>query len=210
MACIDKTYLADYNVYQQFIEWAKNTTFVCPNGVKLNVIDSVYDYWSKEDMNERERPVLNSSHTLDYFLIKYCPFDFVQERMKGVYSEDFYESVKNGTSDYDTFVYPPIATKFVVVRGKHMKHKNYLWKLRQRKILFDIDVEYKDSLLWYNDEIHRFLLPSELGEMTQSFAYKARTIKALIRHLKKMKLPKGAIITARGRYIGEDLLILAK
>lgn len=210
MAAIDKTYLSNYKIYQQFIEWAKKTTFICPNGIKLRVIDSVYAYWTEKDMNAGERPVLNSSHTLDYFLIKYCPFDFVQERMKEVYDADFYESVKNGTSDYDTFVYPAIATKFVVVRGKYLKHKNYLWKLRKKIILFDIEVEYKNYPLWYNRELHRFLLPFELGEVGQSFAYETKTIKSLIRHLRKMKLPKGAIITARGRYIDEDLLILAK
>lgn len=210
MATIDKTYLSDYYVYRQFIAWARETVYICPNGLKMRVSDYIYSHWTKENMEECERPVLNSPYSLDYFLIKNCPFKFVQDRLKEVYDRKYYESVLNGTSLYDTFVYPEIGTHFTILRGKNMKHKNYLWKLRDKTIYFFIEAEYNHRPLWYSDKLHRFIMPYELGEGNSSCAYKTRTIKSLLRHLRKMKLPKGAIVTAEGRFVGESLLILVR
>lgn len=210
MAAIDKTYTSDYEEYQKFLKWAKETTFECPNGSKIYVYNYVYDYWTEEHMKEAPRPVMSSPWSLDYFLIKYCPFKFVQDRMREVYSEEYVNSVLNGTSEYDTFKYPEVGTKFTIVRGRWMTHKNYLWKFRGRKIHFDLDVEYNEQRLWYSPKINKFILPYELGLGTMSWATKGRTIKALIRHLRKLKLPKGAIIKATGRYVDEDLLILVR
>lgn len=210
MAAIDKTYTSDYEEYQKFLKWAKETTFECPNGIKLYVYAYVYDYWTEENMKETPRPVMNTPQSLDYFLIKYCPFEFVQERMREVYSEEYVNSILNGTSEYDTFKYPEIGTKFTIVKGRFMKGKDYLWKFRKRKIYFSLEVEYNNQFLWYNPKINKFILPYELGIDMMSWAEKGRTIKSLIRHLRKLKLPKGAIIKAYGRYINEDLLILVK
>lgn len=210
MAAIDKTYTSDYEEYQKFLKWAKETTFECPNGIKLHVYDYVYDYWTKESMEKGEKPVMNTPQSLDYFLIKYCPFEFVQERMREVYNEEYVNSILNGTSEYDTFKYPEIGTKFTIVRGKFMKSKDYLWKFRKRKIYFSLEVEYNNYPLWYNPKINKFILPYELGIDIMSWVEKGRTIKSLIRHLRKLKLPKGAIIEAYGRYVNEDLLILVK
>lgn len=210
MAAIDKTYLNNYKIYKVFLDWAKKTTYTCPNGLTYNVYDYTYPYWTEKSMKDQYRPVLISSYTLDYFLIKYCPFLFVQERLKEVYDEDYYWRVKNGYSEYDTFKYPEIGTHFTIVRGQHLKHKDYLWALNRRKMYFDITVEYNDSPLWYNSKLKRFLLPNELGDGDTNWSYKGRTVKSLLRHLRKMKLPRGAIITAKGRYINEDLLILVK
>ena len=210
MAAIDKTYLNDFAVYQEFINWAKNTVYTCPNGVKLPVINYVLTYWTEEAMREKSRPVLCSSFTLDYFLIKYCPFEFVQSRLREVYSEQYYNDVLDGVSEYDKFVYPEIATKFTVVRGKNMKHKNYLWRLKGHKYKFFTRAEYNDTVLWYNDELKRFLLPDELGEPSCSHFYGSASVKSLIRKLRKMNIPKNTILECHARYVGENLLILAK
>lgn len=210
MAAIDKTYLSDYEEYQKFLKWAKETTFKCPNGTKIYMYNYVYDYWSKEDMKETSRPVMNTPLALDYFLIKYCPFKFVQDEMREVYDKEYVNSIINGTSEYDTFKYPEVGTKFTIIRGRWMTYKNYLWKFRKRKIHFDLNVEYNKQHLRYSPEINKFILPYELGLGTMSWTTKGKTIKALIRHLRKLKLPKGAIITATGRYIDENLLILVK
>lgn len=210
MACIDKTYTNSFSDYRELIEWAKDNKFVCPNGLEINILNSIYLNRTEESFKNGEVAVMNTSYTEDYFLIKYCPLEFVQNRMKKVYNKDYYDSIKNGTSEYDRFIYPEIGTHFTVIRGKWMKHKNYLWKLRRKQIKFDITVKYNDSPLWYNEKLNRFLLPYELGEPTASWSYKTYTVKALLRYLRKLKLPKGAIVTARGRYISEDLLILVK
>lgn len=209
MACIDKTYTDSFSDYQKLVEWAKNNKFICPNGLEINILDSIYNR-TEESFKNGEMAVMNTSYTEDYFLIKYCPLEFVQNRMKEVYNKDYYDSIKNGTSEYDKFVYPEIGTHFTIIRDKCMKHKDYLWKFHRHRIKFDITVEYKDISLWYNEELKRFLLPDELGDPTASWSSKTYTIKALLRYIRKLKLPKGAIVTAQGRYINESLLILVK
>lgn len=211
MAAIDKTYLSDYSVYQDFIKWAKDTVYVCPNGIKIPVISYVMDFWTKEDMDECERPVLSSPSSLDYFLIKYCPFEFVQERMIDVYDEKYVDDIKKGISHFDTFIYPEIGRHFVIERDKNFLHKDYLWKLRSgRRPKFSIHVRYNGSSLWYNHSIKRFLLPNELGTCNSNTCYKTRSIKSLLRMIRSFKLPKNSILTVRGRYVGEDMIIKVK
>lgn len=164
MAGIDKTYLSDYEEYQKFLEWAKNKTYTCPNGTVIHVYNYVYNYWTKENMEVCERPVMNTPQSLDYFLIKDCPFEFIRERMREVYNE-FVDSVLNGTSEYDTFKYPEEKSKIKIVKRYYwMKHKNYLYRnQRRRKYYFFIDVYLGDYHLDYSSYIKRFLLPDELG-----------------------------------------------
>lgn len=210
MAAIDKTYTNNFNEYQEFLNWAKTTTFTCPNGTKIYVYNYVYDFWTKEDFDEAPRPIMCSSFSLDYFLIKYCPFKFVQDRMLEVCGEEYYNSVKNGTSEYDKFKYPEIGTKFKIVRNSLFNHKNYLYKFRHHTNKFIFSIELDDVTLWYNKELKRYLMTYELGEYGASALRKAKTIKALIRVLRKLKLPKNSIVTAHGRYVGEELVIYVK
>lgn len=107
MAAIDKTYVSSYEDYRKVIDWARTAEFVCPNGKKFSVID--YCYYtdkSEEEIREmlrknREIPVMNTPVRLDYFLIKHCPIELVQERMKEVYDTGFYDAVKNGAKFND-------------------------------------------------------------------------------------------------------------
>ena len=80
MAGIDKTYVKTWQEYQDLVNWLEQNQFKCPNG---DIIEIPHYGWSKEDFDgERERPVLNTTQEEDYFLIKYCPLQFVQDRMK--------------------------------------------------------------------------------------------------------------------------------
>lgn len=104
MAGIDKTYCRTWEEYQEVVKWARENKFTCPNGTVIEPIESVYE-WNEDSFDgERKLPILNTSQSLDYFLIKHCPIEIVQERMKEVYGEDYVESIKNRTSEYDLFV----------------------------------------------------------------------------------------------------------
>lgn len=202
MAGIDKTYTKSYDDYKKLVEWAKKTVFTCPNGVKLHAIDYIY-YWSESDFNS-EIPVLNTSNAFDYFLIKYCPFDFVQERMQYVYSKEFYDSVKNGTSEYDTFTK---EGKY----GKHckiIKRPNYMTKtpLGQDKWFIQPIYEAGEDL-WYDEDNDTWLWSYELGEATTNVCWKYKSLKSVIRHILKWKLPIGTILTLHSRYVGIDWII---
>lgn len=220
MAAIDKTYVSSFEEWKEVMDWARTAKFTCPNGMVLNVIDYCYnsDYTEeeiKEWLSEQgEIPVMNTSNELDYFLIKYCPIQLVQDRMRCVYSENYIESVLNGTSKYDKFVKPEV--------GKHFKCiKKPLWNYTLKwfnqyynkyfKGFYDVDVMYKGNYLWYNEICDCWKLDDELGYSTISGAtVRCHSIKALVRKLKKWNLPVGAIVKVTGKYVGEECEFLVK
>lgn len=213
MAAIDKTYVTSYKDYTDYREWAVKHKFKCPNGMVLYPSDYIYE-WDESDFDgEREIPIMNTPQTLDYFLIKHCPLGFVQERMAIVYGEEYYNSVKNGTSVYDTFKSPKLGRKFKRINRGRFSRYNTLFpyyryndkgKRTNANSLFSIDVLYDGSCLWYNEEFDKFLLPYELGISTSSGARGCKTVKALMRKIRKWKLPIGAIVKVCGRYVGEE------
>lgn len=219
MAAIDKTYVTSYKDYKNFIEWAKGTHFPCPNGFIMKPIEYVYDWFTETDFDgEKEIPIMNTDNDVDYFLIKYCPFQFVQDRMKQVYGEEYYQSVLNGTSPYDTFVYPERGTKVKEIKiGRSFFTKSRkAWKfyspLREKitKPTYFIGATYNDMNLWYDEKQNKFLLPYEFGDGRSSYANKCRSIKAVIRLIRKWKLPVGTIIDVSGRYVGEEYRFIVK
>ena len=201
MAAIDKTYTKSYKNYKSLIEWAKDITFTCPNGMKLKPINDVYKCWKEEDFNT-ELPVMNTGHSMDYFLIKYCPLKFVQNRMKEVYDEEFYESVKKGTSEYDTFSKEgKYGVKCKCIKRPDIT-TNRPWGQKEWFVQLNEPNEY--NFLWYNEKYDNWVWPYELGYSHGNTCWKFKTIKSLIRHIRKWKLPKGTIVRATSRYVGID------
>lgn len=218
MAAIDKTYVNNWKDYCDIVEWAKNKVYVCPNGTKLHVKNDCYDGWTEESFKDGKfLPVLNTSHSMDYFLIKDCPFEVVQETMKFAYGDEFYNSVKNGTSGYDLFTKEGKQGSGRLKRlyRHRFSNTNFPYPFRNRngykfKSKFSVEVHMPSTdgrrygtTLWYSDKIDNFLWNDELGEWTCNCVHCCRSIKALVRKIRKWKLPKGAIVTARGRWIGE-------
>lgn len=210
MAGIDKTYVDNYDDWKRIVDWAKTAEFTCPNGLKLRAINYCY-YPDAPESEIREWiekvesiPIMNTSQGLDYFLIKYCPIDVVQERMKEVYDEEYYNSVKNGASEYDIFTTEGKIGTRIVIKNRKSRNNYFLRRVG------DIEVKYDGSYLDYNDELKRFLWPYELGYHTLDDFHKIKSVKSLIRRLRKMKLPKGAIIKVQGYYIHENLELIVK
>ena len=196
MAGIDKTYVKTWQEYQDLVNWLEQNQFKCPNG---DIIEIPHYGWSKEDFDgERERPVLNTTQEEDYFLIKYCPLKFVQDRMKEVYDEEYYNSVKNGTSPYDTFTKEGRLgdgkVKLQKIRGRGKKSKYLYW------------TDSSSYGLRFSEETNKWLWPYELGNWNTSTADKCHSIKALIRQIRKWQLPKGTGL----RIVGGTNLWLAK
>ena len=208
MAVIDKTYSNRKN-YIKFIDWAKDRYFTCPNGTKLYL--NRYIYYKSEDYlnsisDDKMFPILNTSCDVDYFLIKYCPFKFIQDRMLEVYNEEYVKEIVNGTSEYDLFKCPEPGKKLIIERGDLFKHKDYLYLHRK----FMIDCEYKGQSIYYSKQINNWLFPYELGEWNSSCYVFGRSVKALIRKVKSWKLPAGCVVKAYGRYVGEEIIIKIK
>ena len=189
MAAIDKTYLSDYKVYKDFIDWAKNTTYECKNGTKIYVYDYVYDGYSEENMSRHSVPVMNSSQMLDYFLIKYCPFKFIQKRMREVYDKDYIDSILNGTCGYDTFDNAEIGKKYVF--NKEFKEHSDTF----------ITAIYRGWILLFDkDKLNLLIDKDSYGEMS---VFVGRSKKALIRFLNKYNFPKETEI-----YLSNDGVVI--
>lgn len=212
MAGIDKTYINDWNLYLDFIKWAKEYgKFVNPDGSVCNIMKSVYNWWTKEDFdNALERgttiPILNTDMVTDYYLIKYCPFKFVQDRLLDVYSEKYINDIKNGVSKWDNFSKDELC-------GTHCKaiqipkyekckvnrpYKGVWW--------IQLDTPKAYSYLDYDHAADVWCWPTELHSCVNGCSNTAHvnTIKALKRKIRKWKLPKGTIVRALGYFVEEE------
>ena len=197
MAAIDKTYTKSWEEYKQAIEWAENTVFECPNGQIIRPINYCYGGAEEKDFDgTQEFVIMNSSYELDYFLIKYCPLKVIQDRMKEVYSEEYYDSIKNGTSEFDTFTKEgKISTRVKVVKRCRSKKTTYKW--RGHKEMYWIWVDHPTIKCWYSEEYNHWIWYGELGVWESNVAKKCRSLKAAIRHIRKWQLPKGATVTVQ-------------
>lgn len=114
MAAIDKIYLTSYDEYIQFRDWLKLQPKLRDKyGKEISLMAYFFDYWDKECwFNENGKnvshPVYSAPYYVDAYIIRNCPFDFVQKDLMinyGYWSQerirDFYESVKNYDLDKD-------------------------------------------------------------------------------------------------------------
>lgn len=101
MAAIDKTYVNSWQDYCDFKKWAKINKFDCPDGNVIDFSRKVEGY--KEEEVERTGGVvlMTTSCKEDFFLIKYCPLEFVQEWMKVCYDDDYFQGIKEGVLTYE-------------------------------------------------------------------------------------------------------------
>lgn len=218
MAGIDKTYTEKYTNYVKLKNWARGRFFKLSNGQKLYPTDYIYDWYTEKSFGNGSVPVMNTSCELDYFLIKECPLEFVQERMKEVYSEEYYNAIKNGTSKWDSFTKEGnIATEFKIVKypwyGKCNRWVRFLSSVTNRLYypFAWIECTHPEIDLNYNDEDNLWVWENELGIWNSNVCHKKIcTIKSVIRHLRKWKLPKGTVVKVSGRYVGETWEIHCK
>lgn len=199
MAAIDKTYVNNWKDYCEIVDWCKKNKFTCPNGTVIRFYP--YEWEEHHFENGNEYPVLNTSQTQDYFLIKYCPIQVVQNRMKEVYDEDEYMSILNGTSEFDKFVRPPKVDHIKLIKKPYYYEPDKYYSKTYgswTRDSFEIDVELPDDwtgYAWYNDDSQQWVLPYELGTWNCNKAFpKCKSWKALIRKIRSWYLPKGTII----------------
>lgn len=215
MAGCDKIWTSRYQDYLDLREWAKKNKFTCPNGIVIDPSEFFYRNFNEDDFDGGEIAIMFSPCELDYFLIKYCPLQFVQDYLKSVCSEKHIQSVLRGTSPYDRFVPLKLGSKVRLIYRE--QRSNRLSKFRHHKQKFDVGVNYNDNGLLYNEDYDKWFISydketdtSELGPWTGYYANVCHTIKALIRKIRKWNLPKGSIVDAIGIYEGETYKFVVK
>lgn len=221
MAAIDKIYVNNWKDFCEVRDYFMNTEFVANNGTKCVLKNYIYDNdWVYEDFfdGEVEVAVTNTPCKVDYYLAMYCPLKVVQEYLDNAYRGDW----RNVSywSDYLTFKRNS-GSKIKVIKypkfGKINKALNqrFEWQIEVKtpilsnftfftKQNYEYPTYYGDTNQWIYDYELEFPIDTSMGICTY------KTIKSLVRNIRKWKLPKGSIVTAQGRYEGERYEFLIK
>lgn len=200
MASIDKTYTDSYKEYKEFKDWADKQELTFFDGYTVCIGDWVWHYEEK-DFNNGEIPIMNTPTWLDIYLIQNCKSKFVLDRMKVVYGETEFERLKtiNLTTrppkEYQqnrkiTIKKIPKQTKFPIHNKPYYKKSK--WWLQCNDIKFGYN-EY--SKTWANSD---YYYP------TNTNTAEVKSLKGIVRQLRKQYLPKGLTFTISGMYVVED------
>lgn len=103
MAAIDKIYVNTWEQYLQFKEWCEQQPFLEDKyGKKVKITTYLYKY---DEPWKNCHPIFNAPCYVDAYVIRNCPFDFIQEKLMTNYGhwsqegiKQFYENVKNWDS----------------------------------------------------------------------------------------------------------------
>lgn len=202
MAGIDKTYTDSYADYKEFKDWADSQSLTFFNGHKLNIGNWVWDY-VKEDFSNGEIPIMNTPTWLDIYLIQNCKSSFVLDRIKSVYGEEEYEAFKN----IDLTASPS---------GEFQQNRKITIK-RNNKTKFPIHKKpYGGKTKWWLQCCDGFSYCDETDVWSSQDSYypyntntaHIKSIKGVVRHLRKQYLLKGLTFYLSGRYVGEDYLVV--
>lgn len=247
MAGIDKTYISTYKEFDEIRNWAKEQKVPYGNKTVLLTDFMFYPDLTEEEWNEDleysvkhemealgisreesiesyEKALWNTPTFVDVWLIRNCPFDTVQDRLKEQYGggwsklaftdhnyEDEYEQIKAGTSIYDTYQRNGLGKKAKVkidFFGCHIRDKHLRWWIEVNcshrawdgKRIFP---EGEDkAYYWYNDELDAWYVDEELMPITSNMAEHkgVLTEKNIVNMVRKWNFPKGTVIAFEGFY----------
>ena len=80
MAAIDKIYINSFEKYKLFKDWCKAQPKIKDKyGKETSLINYIFNYTEWED--GAVLPVCNNPYYIDAYLIRNCPFDFIQEEL---------------------------------------------------------------------------------------------------------------------------------
>lgn len=252
MSYIDKTYIVDYQQFTEVRDWCKGKIVETDNGLKYhaedflidkNMTEEYFNNWKKEVIENRMRnygetyekayknaeiPLWNTPFYFDRWLIKNCPIQFIQDRLKYQY-DDEYEQIKNETSVYDTYKRTGLGKNFhyKVIRKPNWKPR-YNFPYIDR---FNNDKYYKENqkpwwlitiedtktdhpISWWANTYYNYWTNSEEGLPFNSnmmdIKRKNLNIHAIIRMIKKWNLPAGSQVKVLNRYFNYGWIINIK
>lgn len=223
MAAIDKTYISDWETFDKIRNWAKQQQFTLSNGQVIKLGDYLYypdvtkkewEEWSAEYKKEHpewvfELVLWNTPTYVDVWLIRNCPFDEIQDRLKEQYGggwskeaftdhndNDMYEQIKNGTSVYDTYKRNGLG------RDAHVCFKRlYGSPIRDKKLWWWVTVE-KPNNFWYNEETNTWHVDRELLPTNTNTCHFKGTLtkKKVVNIIKNWDLPEGSVVRFEALY----------
>lgn len=203
MAAIDKIYITSIEQYREYKKWCDSIPYQCDSiGNLWHPSEFIYLGTEREYIiglrHNKEIPLCNNPSYVDVFLIRNCPIEFIQNRLKEQYGDE-YDCILNYTSMYDTYK-PTISTKFKVIKKPSFNCRDGYWS---------VEVDSKDAYWRYSEEKHCWKTNSDLCYCdSNSVYYKHIDLRKIRRLIKKWKLPVGTTIKFSGFYIGQDYIIV--
>ena len=230
MAGIDKTYISDWDTFDMIRNWARQKKITLKNGNNVNLINYMYyPNLTKEQWDESEKEyhashpdwpfevvLWNTPTYVDVWLIRNCPFDVIQERLKEQYGggwsktaftkhndSDLYEQIKNGTSVYDTFERNGKGkdgkVRIRTIFGRPIRDKRVLYLVQIAKEANGYDMWYDDDDdMWYD---RREMMPYNTNTAA---IRKPLTRKNIVNIVRRWDLPSGTVMRFSahlGRYV---------
>ena len=157
----------------------------------------------------------NTPTYVDIWLIRNCPFEEIQDRLKEQYGggwsktaftdhneDNLYEQIKNGTSVYDTFQRNGLGkktkVKFYNIIGSWCRDKNCWWWIEVNPYWIGAKrTEFTtDDSPWYNEDDDMWYWNKEEMPIDSNVCHKygCLTKKNIVNLIKKWNLPKGTIV----------------
>lgn len=159
------------------------------------------DDWVFDPENYFEIVLWNTPTYIDVFLIRNCPFDFIQERLREQYGggwsktaftehndDDMYEQIKNGTSVYDTFQRNGLG------KNAKVRFHGYGYVPRDKKCWWWVQTGRNVPIgWWYNEDDDMWYNEYECMPWNTNTAHfhGALTKKNIVNIVKRWNLPKG-------------------
>lgn len=207
MAAIDKIYITSIEQYREYKKWCNSIPYQRDSiGNLWHPSEFIYDGYrtmTEQDYinslsNSKEIPLCNNPSYVDVFLIRNCPIEFIQNRLKEQYGDE-YDCILNYTSMYDTYK-PTISTKFKVIKKPPFNCRGGYWS---------VEVYSRDAYWRYNKEKHCWKTNLDLCYCDSYYIfYKHIDLRKIRRLVKKWRLPIGTTIKINGLYIGQDYTIV--
>ena len=203
MAGIDKTYTSSYKDYKEFKDWADRQTLTFFNGYKVCIGDWVWKYEKEDFDGNKEKPIMNTPTWLDIYLIQNCKSDFVLDRMKSVYTDESYKEFQT----IDLTAKPP---------KEFQQNRKIIIKKSDRTKFPLHSKPYDSKTMWWLQCDNDFSYHEETKTWASYDSYyphntntsHIKSVKGVVRHLRKQYLPKGITFRLIGRYVGEDYIIV--
>lgn len=217
MAVIDKTYIKTYNQYKEVCDWCKDVvvTFDINKKIKFKPSDFIYEYTEDDFKNLPENGELvlwNTPCYMDKWLIRNCSIDFIQNRLKEQYGDD-YDDIKNGNCEmYERDGLGKDIHFSVIKKPFYYNRFNFLYRDRQGKIrvykdnkmgVWDVRIDDENCYWFYNEQYDIWTNTIEglpFNSSTYTIKKKNLNIKSIYRYLKKWNLPAGLKITIENIY----------
>lgn len=155
--------------------------------------DALGEDWEPEPEGIGEIFLWNTPTFFDIWLIRYCPIDFIQERLKQQYAS-CYTELKERRSEYDLYIRPAASKHFKVLPLSSFP------RIRGRNLTLYIQSE--DSDWMYNDETrkwHHWLECKEWNTNTMN-ARGPITRRKLKRIISKCGFPAGVKLRVCSNY----------